>query len=1734
LLELLNAVFRLAGAPADSAALRSGDVEAVDIDEEAALAAESITSETPLSLTFLAASSSGSAPLPPQQAQQAQYNRRLRTAAAALWSALADECAQEVLFGELGAGGLDLVEGLLDWLIPLSASTNRPLRHAAAFACLHLALGLLQRAQATRLSEGKAAAQQLDSARSAVAHLEAKAGSARQGKAAADLSAALAAARAAVEESEQAAAAVEAQAVAAEEAVESVFKSVFAHRYRDASADIRADCVDLAGRWAAAAPALYLTNSHLKYLGWMLNDGESAVVREAALNAIAHIYDSVPRADCAARTADFLGRFRARIAAMVRDAGPRVRLAAVRVLHRALLLGQLSDAEVRCVEVDGVGSDDAAVRAASGALLVDCLPAFRAEDGEVADSAQGEDDEGAAAEDEEDAQIDVDGPRSKSGRGSARGAKAASASASAKAAAAARRARQQLLSLVALVETIGVPAIDDLRTRHSREVLAAVAARGLAVDPAALDDAEADAAAPSPEALADELAVCVPHVVSAFWGQPRTQVLVDWHAFRSLLLNTDAASTMAAAAASPAEGEVTEVTQRLLLRILSECARRAAGESELDAQVSVYLPAATATASGAGQRGKSRAAQQAAASRAAGSSPTSSPQSAMYLPHGDELTAGSNAASVRALLDACVASAMSADAADIARSRERLSEALGATMPDLFARFCSGDAHNTVVVCSLLGALSPSGAFGGSARAKAFADTLYHLGRLFLRETQPTALAALATCLRLLATAEHSRSREAGSALRKALTAVVGRVLELSPAVVNGTAGAALFAVTKGKKGRRTTKGRGTSNDDEGDEMEPTGTGAAATVESLVFSLRRLSELSAQVPTLFEYSDALALPTNLADAEATGVGVGSLYPTLSDLLMHCRRLRRLFAAASAEDNDAEEGDLSGDSAWNGGLSFELATLSLRVMSTLANHAVLACAEEAGKWPKAYSGGDVPPSELVAFASACAALEDKIDGAVFVRNLAVSHAQQMLALRHPALVAAATPETEAEDGDTLELVDDVPFAPPGAESVQPVRLPIDTYRLPYGVGIAARERVYIARCRLAGFHAICGIGLACAPAAMTGSFLSELAWTPAEDVVHVLAVFLNQALSSEARDLEAMGVRVAGFRRSLLLHRLARAEAIAAGQIDLEDEGDALAEEELQRADQGGPDFEPMDLPEGCSDEDREAWLQQHLQTRLSVVQSLRSRIFLLPLASLSIAAPTHARLGHMLGRRVQEGDNEGGPVGVALVKAHIKRTKERDPESLLLQQLRSIVDGCTSLGRMRGALSAVLERIEAPEGNSAEAEEENASTLDAMQKQGEHMLIAFVGLMKTQARVLPPRTSKAAATTFRAPLVSMIKRGVQFALRALPDSLSVLSLLCLYLPYLPAGAESEIAEFLRQELKPAILATQAQAMGVPLNALTPDQHREGLVAANALLTAAGKWWSRKLRSARLASDGEEALSVDVDGAMAADGYTVAELRPYAPLLAFRDALANRGAGSVPATIALRVHTGLSAVPAGGMVGVGSGGSGGNLSGRGSGTRKRKRSARTHGSESESEDEELDDEEEQEEEPAGRSRSARVPVAEASAPTARGGRRRTLVSSTAKSAGKRGSSGTRQVSSKGDRDQSGSEEDDDMDKEEDDEDEEDIPVRRKTSTLPSKRLDRLSLSLNESPTEQSRPTRFRAGKTQANYREQSDDSEEYKDDDEEELETKGKKSAHGSGGHGRGLRASSAPFSQSQR
>jgi cohesin complex subunit SA-1/2 len=54
--------------------------------------------------------------------------------------------------------------------------------------------------------------------------------------------------------------------------IDNIFQSVFSHRFRDVSADIRVSVIEAVGGWMKLLPSIFLSDQYLKYLAWALSD----------------------------------------------------------------------------------------------------------------------------------------------------------------------------------------------------------------------------------------------------------------------------------------------------------------------------------------------------------------------------------------------------------------------------------------------------------------------------------------------------------------------------------------------------------------------------------------------------------------------------------------------------------------------------------------------------------------------------------------------------------------------------------------------------------------------------------------------------------------------------------------------------------------------------------------------------------------------------------------------------------------------------------------------------------------------------------------------------------------------------------------------------------------------------------------------------------------------------------------------------------------------------------------------------------------------------------------------------------------------------------------------------------------------------------------------------------------------------------------------------------------------
>lgn len=221
---------------------------------------------------------------------------------------LVDKIKHEILFDE------KLMPCFMEWLIIGSLSSARCIRHTGCEMAMELMVHL---AGITLEIQGrKRAKEQLQSSKKKKDHISDT------------LSA-------------------DAQRLGAEEdsvrvMMSTIFDHVFVQRYRDSNEEIRACCISALGRAIAALPS-FLCDQHLKYLGWILNDTNSANVRLLALTSLQLIYKS--SRDELKKLELFTSRFEERFYEMIKDVDIAVAIEAIRLvtlLHSLKLLTHFS------------------------------------------------------------------------------------------------------------------------------------------------------------------------------------------------------------------------------------------------------------------------------------------------------------------------------------------------------------------------------------------------------------------------------------------------------------------------------------------------------------------------------------------------------------------------------------------------------------------------------------------------------------------------------------------------------------------------------------------------------------------------------------------------------------------------------------------------------------------------------------------------------------------------------------------------------------------------------------------------------------------------------------------------------------------------------------------------------------------------------------------------------------------------------------------------------------------------------------------------------------------------------------------------------------------------------------------------------------------------------------------------------------------------------------------------
>jgi hypothetical protein len=230
------------------------------------------------------------------------------------------ECQEDILFDGV------MMENVLTWLTALSNSKVRAFRHTSCLALYAIVDTMIDVCQNSLKKDLSKVEKQLDAAKS-------KKGQNKK-----------------VTELTEQCTELQEHIISLDNHMSSVFEDVFANRYRDSVANIRALSIESVGGWILNYPSKFLNNNTLKYLGWALND-EVSSIRSTALVFLAKLFD---KEEYHERQATFIKRFLARLVEMAvseTDISTCVEaIKTVTVLLRHKLLGSDSETHTPMIQ----------------------------------------------------------------------------------------------------------------------------------------------------------------------------------------------------------------------------------------------------------------------------------------------------------------------------------------------------------------------------------------------------------------------------------------------------------------------------------------------------------------------------------------------------------------------------------------------------------------------------------------------------------------------------------------------------------------------------------------------------------------------------------------------------------------------------------------------------------------------------------------------------------------------------------------------------------------------------------------------------------------------------------------------------------------------------------------------------------------------------------------------------------------------------------------------------------------------------------------------------------------------------------------------------------------------------------------------------------------------------------------------------------------------------------------
>ncbi|XP_062313473.1 cohesin subunit SA-2 isoform X2 [Osmerus eperlanus] len=249
-----------------------------------------------LTITWPIDTDSGEYPL----TMSGPYWRRFRSEFSEFVSVLVSQCQYSVIFDSY------LMDTLISLLTQLSDSYIRAFRHTCTLAALKLLSSLVD--VALSLSVGVENSQKLY-------EVEQTKSSSRRGSPR-------------LERIQRKITELQDKRVEIENMMDNIFKGVFLKRYRDVLPEIRAMCMEELGMWMRLYSSVFLTDSYLKYMGWMMHDKFPDVRLKCVLGLQGLYVDPLllPRLDL------FTSRFKDRLISMTLDKDHEVAVQAMKLL----------------------------------------------------------------------------------------------------------------------------------------------------------------------------------------------------------------------------------------------------------------------------------------------------------------------------------------------------------------------------------------------------------------------------------------------------------------------------------------------------------------------------------------------------------------------------------------------------------------------------------------------------------------------------------------------------------------------------------------------------------------------------------------------------------------------------------------------------------------------------------------------------------------------------------------------------------------------------------------------------------------------------------------------------------------------------------------------------------------------------------------------------------------------------------------------------------------------------------------------------------------------------------------------------------------------------------------------------------------------------------------------------------------------------------------------------------